>query len=111
MYRYIYISDYPRHNFAFGGGPVKRSVAAVSAALLTSGVLTCVTTTAHAAAPSAPSPEPAAAARADSLVRANPGAVQGASGEAYQAVRTKVDPSGRRTPLQPDLPGPAGLRR
>ncbi|MFG1833319.1 M4 family metallopeptidase [Micromonospora chersina] len=72
---------------------MKRSVAAVSAALLTSGVLTCVTTTAYAATPSAPTPE-SAAARADSLLRANPGAVQGASGEAYQAVRTKVDPSG-----------------
>ncbi|NES16710.1 MULTISPECIES: M4 family metallopeptidase [Micromonospora] len=74
---------------------MKRSLAAVSAALLTSGVLTCVTTTAYAATPSAaPGSESAAAARADSLLRANPGAVQGASGEAYQAVRTKVDPSG-----------------
>ncbi|MEU4478238.1 M4 family metallopeptidase [Micromonospora sp. NPDC023966] len=73
---------------------MKRSLAAVSAALLTSGVLTCVTTTAHAATPSAPSPESAAATRADSLLRVNPGAVQGAGGEAYQAVRTKVDSSG-----------------
>ncbi|MGR6322472.1 M4 family metallopeptidase [Micromonospora soli] len=73
---------------------MKRTLAAVSAALLTSGVLTCVTTAAHAATPSAPGPETSAAARADSLLRANPGAVQGASGEAYQAVRTKVDPSG-----------------
>ncbi|WP_349880073.1 M4 family metallopeptidase [Micromonospora sp. HUAS YX12] len=73
---------------------MKRSVAAVSAALLTSGVLACVTTSAQAAAPSAPSPETSAAARAASLLRANPGAVQGAGGEAYQAVRTKVDPSG-----------------
>lgn len=73
---------------------MKRSLAAVSAALLTSGVLTCVTTTAYAATPSAPSPQSSAAARADSLLRANPGAVQGASGEAYQAVRTRVDGSG-----------------
>ncbi|MFI7428222.1 M4 family metallopeptidase [Micromonospora sp. NPDC049836] len=73
---------------------MKRSLAAVSAALLTSGVLTCVTTTAYAATPSAPGPQSSAAARADSLLRANPGAVQGASGEAYQAVRTRVDSSG-----------------
>ncbi|MCW3813041.1 M4 family metallopeptidase [Micromonospora sp. DR5-3] len=73
---------------------MKRPIAAVSAALLTSGVLTCVTTSAYAATPSAPAPESAAATRADSLLRANPGAVQGASGEAYQAVRTKVDASG-----------------
>lgn len=72
---------------------MKRPLAAVSAALLTSGVLTCVTTSAYAAAPT-PSPEPSAAARAESLLRANPGAVQGASGETYQAVRTKVDASG-----------------
>ncbi|MFE9693454.1 M4 family metallopeptidase, partial [Micromonospora sp. NPDC005806] len=73
---------------------MKRSLAAISAALLTSGVLTCVTTTAHAATPSAPGSESSATARADSLLRANPGAVQGTSGEAYQAVRTKVDSSG-----------------
>ncbi|MEU2612477.1 M4 family metallopeptidase [Micromonospora sp. NPDC007271] len=72
---------------------MKRPLAAVSAALLTSGVLACVTTSAHAAPPSAPAQE-SAAARADSLLRANPGAVQGASGEAYQVVRTKVDASG-----------------
>ncbi len=73
---------------------MKRSVAAVSAALLTSSVLACVTTSAQAAAPSAPSPETSAVAQAASLLRANPGVVKGASGEAYQAVRTKVDPSG-----------------
>ncbi|SCL67211.1 M4 family metallopeptidase [Micromonospora eburnea] len=72
---------------------MKRPLAAVSAALLTSGVLTCVTTTAYAATPNAPAAE-SAAARADSLLRANPGAVQGADGEAYQAVRTRVDASG-----------------
>ncbi|SCE74557.1 Zn-dependent metalloprotease [Micromonospora viridifaciens] len=72
---------------------MKRPLAAVSAAVLASGVLTCVTTSAYAATPSSPAPE-SAAARADSLLRANPGAVQGASGEAYQVVRTKVDPSG-----------------
>ncbi|MCI4063047.1 M4 family metallopeptidase [Micromonospora sp. R77] len=72
---------------------MKRPLAAVSAALLTSGVLTCVTTTAYAATPSAPAPS-SATARADSLLRAHPGAVQGVSGEAYQAVRTKVDATG-----------------
>ncbi|MEU3454055.1 M4 family metallopeptidase [Micromonospora sp. NPDC006766] len=72
---------------------MRRSLAAVSAALLTSGVLTCVTTTAYAATPTAPTAQ-SAAARADSLLRANPGAVQGAGSEAYQAVRTKVDASG-----------------
>ncbi|WP_446217217.1 M4 family metallopeptidase [Micromonospora sp. IBHARD004] len=73
---------------------MKRPLAAVGAALLTSGVLTCVATTAHAATPSAPAPESSAAARADNLLRSNPGAVQGAGGEAYQAVRTKVDANG-----------------
>ncbi|GAA4564504.1 M4 family metallopeptidase [Micromonospora coerulea] len=73
---------------------MKRPLAAVGAALLTSGVLTCVATPAHAATPSAPAPESSAAARADNLLHANPGAVQGASGEAYQAVRTKVDANG-----------------
>ncbi|WP_406040170.1 M4 family metallopeptidase [Micromonospora sp. NBC_00898] len=73
---------------------MKRPLAAFGAALLTSGVLTCVATPAQAATPSAPAPESSAAARADNLLRANPGAVQGASGEAYRAVRTKVDASG-----------------
>ncbi|MBM0226191.1 M4 family metallopeptidase [Micromonospora sp. ATA51] len=73
---------------------MKRPLAAVGAALLTSGVLTCVATTAHAATPSAPASESSAAARADNLLRANPGTVQGAGGEAYQVVRTKVDANG-----------------
>ncbi|MDZ5441304.1 M4 family metallopeptidase [Micromonospora sp. 4G57] len=73
---------------------MKRPLAAVGAALLTSGVLTCVATTAHAATPSAPAAESSAAARADNLLRANPGTVQGAGGEAYQVVRTKVDANG-----------------
>ncbi|MFJ8581966.1 M4 family metallopeptidase, partial [Micromonospora sp. NPDC093277] len=72
---------------------MKRPLAAVSAALLTSGLLTGATTTAYAATPSAPAAE-SAVASADSLLRANPGAVQGANGESYQAVRTKVDASG-----------------
>ena len=72
---------------------MKRSLAAVSAALLTSGMLTCVATAAHAA-PAAPAPDTAPAARAESLLRSNPGTVQGASGEAYRAVRTKVDANG-----------------
>ncbi|MER5701159.1 M4 family metallopeptidase [Micromonospora sp. NPDC002296] len=69
---------------------MKKTLAAASAALLTGGLLTCVATTAQAAAPT---PDPSAA-RADSVLRSNPGAVQGASGEAYQAVRTKVDADG-----------------
>ncbi|MFJ6195998.1 M4 family metallopeptidase [Micromonospora sp. NPDC092111] len=68
---------------------MKRPLAAVSAALLTSGMLTCVATAAQAA-PAASTPAPSA----ESLLRSNPGAVQGTSGEAYQAVRTKVDPNG-----------------
>ncbi|WP_446211652.1 M4 family metallopeptidase [Micromonospora sp. IBSANI012] len=72
---------------------MKRTLAAVSAALLTSGMLTCVATAAQAA-PTAPAPDTSPAARAESLLRNNPGAVQGASGESYQAVRTKVDASG-----------------
>ncbi|WFE62615.1 M4 family metallopeptidase [Micromonospora sp. WMMD714] len=72
---------------------MKRPLAAVSAALLTSGLLTCVATAAQAA-PAAPAPDTAPAARAESLLRSNPGAVQGVSGEAYQAVRTKVDANG-----------------
>ena len=93
MYRYIYMRDHPRHIFPLPGGHVKRPVAAVSAALLTSGLLTCVVTAAQAA-PAAPAPDTAPAARAESLLRSNPGAVQGASGEAYQVVRTKVDANG-----------------
>ncbi|MGK5442083.1 M4 family metallopeptidase [Micromonospora sp. URMC 105] len=72
---------------------MKRTLAAVSAALLTSGMLTCVATAAQAA-PSAPAPDTSPAARAESLLRNNPGAVQGVSGESYQAVRTKVDANG-----------------
>ncbi|NYF55628.1 M4 family metallopeptidase [Micromonospora purpureochromogenes] len=72
---------------------MKRTLAAVSAALLTSGMLTCVATAAQAA-PTGPAPDTSPAARAESLLRSNPGAVQGASGESYQAVRTKVDASG-----------------
>lgn len=72
---------------------MKRTLAVVSAALLTSGMLTCVATAAQAA-PSAPAPDTSPAARAASLLRDNPGAVQGVSGESYQVVRTKVDANG-----------------
>ncbi|SCG61438.1 M4 family metallopeptidase [Micromonospora halophytica] len=72
---------------------MRRPLAAVSAMLLTSGMLTCVATAAQAA-PTAPAPDTAPAARAESLLRSNPGAVQGTSGESYQAVRTKVDGNG-----------------
>ncbi|MEV0152681.1 M4 family metallopeptidase [Micromonospora sp. NPDC050686] len=72
---------------------MKRPLAAVSAALLTSGLLTCVATpAAQAATPGAPAPAPAASAAG--ILASNPGAVQGASGEAYQAHRTKVDANG-----------------
>ncbi|MGC4804048.1 M4 family metallopeptidase [Micromonospora sp. DT233] len=68
---------------------MKKSLAAASAALLTGGLLTCVATTAQAAAPTAPAPD-----RADSVLRSNPGTVQGSDAETYQAVRTKVDADG-----------------
>ncbi|MBY8873122.1 M4 family metallopeptidase [Micromonospora sp. PLK6-60] len=72
---------------------MKRPLAAVSAALLTSGVLTCVATpAAQAATPGTPAPAPAA--RAAGILASNPGAVQGTSGEAYQPQRTKVDANG-----------------
>ena len=73
---------------------MKRALAAVSAVLLTSGLLTCVVTTAHAAPPTSPAPDASAAARAATVLRANPGAVQGSSAESYQVRSTKVDPSG-----------------
>ncbi|MBM0239874.1 M4 family metallopeptidase [Micromonospora sp. ATA32] len=76
---------------------MKKPLAAVSAALLTSGLLTGAVTSAQAATPAAPAPDASATARADSLLRSSPGAVQGASGESYQAVRTKVDASGAHT--------------
>lgn len=73
---------------------MKRALAAVSAVLLTSGLLTCVVTTAHAAPPTSPAPDASAAARAATVLRTNPGAVQGSSAEAYQVHSTKVDSSG-----------------
>jgi Zn-dependent metalloprotease len=68
---------------------VKRTIAAAGAALLTGGLLTGAVTPAQAAAPVTPAPD-----RAESVLRSNPGAVQGTSAEAYQAVRTKVDANG-----------------
>ncbi|MCO1596673.1 M4 family metallopeptidase [Micromonospora sp. RHAY321] len=73
---------------------MKRPLAAVSAALLTSGLLTCVATSAHAAPPTAPAPDASAAARAATVLRANPGAVQGSSAESYQVHSTRVDATG-----------------
>ncbi|MEU7927242.1 M4 family metallopeptidase [Micromonospora sp. NPDC049107] len=73
---------------------MKRPLAAVSAALLTSGLLTCVATAAHAAAPPAPAPDASAAARAATVLQTNPGAVQGSSAESYQVQSTRVDASG-----------------
>ncbi|MEO3779129.1 M4 family metallopeptidase [Micromonospora sp. B11E3] len=71
---------------------MKKSLAAVGVALLTGGLLTVATTA--QAAPTAAAPDSSPATRAESILRSNPGAVQGASGEAYQAVRTKVDADG-----------------
>ncbi|WP_229400983.1 M4 family metallopeptidase [Micromonospora okii] len=68
---------------------MKRTIAAAGAALLTGGLLAGVASTAQAATPAAPAPD-----RAESVLRSNPGAVQGTSAEAYQAVRTKVDANG-----------------
>ncbi|MFC4018819.1 M4 family metallopeptidase [Micromonospora sp. GCM10011542] len=73
---------------------MKRPLAAVSAALLTSGLLTCVATAAHAAPPTAPTPDASAAARATTVLRTNPGAVQGSAAESYRVHSTKVDASG-----------------
>ncbi|WP_307803969.1 M4 family metallopeptidase [Micromonospora echinofusca] len=74
---------------------MKRSLAAVSAALLTSGLLTGVATTAHAA-PNAPSPDATATAvaRAEAALRANGAAVRTAAGETYAVYSSKVDPNG-----------------
>ncbi|MEU4336350.1 M4 family metallopeptidase [Micromonospora lupini] len=73
---------------------MKRPLAAVSAALLTSGLLTCVATAAQAAPPTAPAPDASAAARAATVLRTNPGAVQGSSAESYRVRSTRVDASG-----------------
>ncbi|WP_410814564.1 M4 family metallopeptidase [Micromonospora sp. 067-2] len=73
---------------------MKRTLAAVSAALLTSGLLTCVATSAHAAPPPAPASDASAAARAATVLRANPGAVQGSSAESYRVHSTRVDATG-----------------
>ncbi|MEU4381244.1 M4 family metallopeptidase [Micromonospora echinofusca] len=72
---------------------MKRPLAAVGTALLTSGLLTGVATPALAAPPTAPAPGGPAAAAA-SVLRTNPGAVQGTGAEAYQVHSTKVDPNG-----------------
>ncbi|MCG5448334.1 M4 family metallopeptidase [Micromonospora hortensis] len=73
---------------------MKRAPAAVSALLLTSGLLACVVTPAHAAPPTAPSPDASAVARAATVLRTNPGAVQGSSAESYRVHSTKLDASG-----------------
>ncbi|MFI6261187.1 M4 family metallopeptidase [Micromonospora sp. NPDC051006] len=70
---------------------MKRSIAAVSAALLASGALTCVATAANAAAPTAPATGPTGAA---AILRADPGAVKGTTAESYQVHSSKVDASG-----------------
>ncbi|MFF0368126.1 M4 family metallopeptidase [Micromonospora sp. NPDC005087] len=73
---------------------MKRPLAAVGAALLTSGLLTCVATAAHAAPPTAPAPDASTPAPAATVLRTNPGAVQGSSAESYQVHSTKVDATG-----------------
>lgn len=73
---------------------MKRPLAAVSAVLLTSGLLTCVATAAHAAPPTAPAPDTSAVARAATVLQANPGAVQGSGAESYRVHSTKVDATG-----------------
>ncbi|MFG1775005.1 M4 family metallopeptidase [Micromonospora sp. NPDC049051] len=72
---------------------MKRPIAAVGTALLTSGLLTGVATPALAAPVTAPAPVGPAAAAA-SVLRTNPGTVQGTSAEAYQVHSTKVDANG-----------------
>ncbi|MGK5518411.1 M4 family metallopeptidase [Micromonospora sp. URMC 107] len=72
---------------------MKRPLAAVGTALLTSGLLTGVATPALAAPPTAPAPGGPAAAAA-SVLRTNPGAVQGTAAESYQVHSAKVDPNG-----------------
>ncbi|PZF86800.1 M4 family metallopeptidase [Micromonospora deserti] len=76
---------------------MKRPLAAVGTALLTSGLLTGVATAAPPAATAAPpaaAPDASAAARATSVLRSNPGAVQGTGAESYQVHSTKVDQNG-----------------
>ncbi|WP_326564660.1 M4 family metallopeptidase [Micromonospora peucetia] len=72
---------------------MKRPLAAIGTALLSSGLLTGVATPALAAPPTAPAPGGPAAAAASAL-RANPGAVQGTGAESYQVHSTKVDANG-----------------
>ncbi|MFF5173997.1 M4 family metallopeptidase [Micromonospora sp. NPDC000089] len=72
---------------------MKRPLAAVGAALLAGGMLTGVAATAQAR-PGATAAAPSPAARAATVLRDHPGLVQGAGGETYQPVRTKVDGDG-----------------
>ncbi|MEU6075799.1 M4 family peptidase, partial [Micromonospora sp. NPDC047074] len=72
---------------------MKRSLAAVSISLLTSGLLTGIATTAYAA-PAAPAPEPSAVARAEAALRANGAAVRASAGETYAVYSSKVDANG-----------------
>ncbi|MEU9505926.1 PepSY domain-containing protein, partial [Micromonospora sp. NPDC048170] len=72
---------------------MKRSIATVSIALLASGLLTGVATTAYAA-PTTPTPEASAVARAEAALRANGAAVRASAGETYAVYSSKVDPNG-----------------
>ncbi len=72
---------------------MKRSFAAISAAILVSGVLTVVAAPSNAA-PSAPSSGASATSRADEALRAHRGAVQASDGEAYSVYNTDVDSNG-----------------
>ncbi|WP_460793196.1 M4 family metallopeptidase, partial [Micromonospora sonneratiae] len=72
---------------------MKRSIAAASAALLTSGLLAAVASTAQAAPPS-PAADPSPVGRANQVLRTNPGAVQATAGESYAVYSSKVDSNG-----------------
>ncbi|ASW56529.1 M4 family metallopeptidase [Plantactinospora sp. KBS50] len=72
---------------------MNRSLAVVSAAVLTSGVLAGVAPAATAA-PTTPSSKPSAVALAADLLASNPGAVQGSAADSYKVYSSKTDPSG-----------------
>jgi Zn-dependent metalloprotease len=72
---------------------VRRTIAAASAALLSSGVLACVASPAQAVTPNR-SVDPSPVARAQDALRSHPGAVQASSGDSYTIYRSKVDTNG-----------------
>lgn len=72
---------------------MNRPIAAASAALLASGLLAGVPSTANAA-PDAPSPNSSAIARTDDALRAHRAEVRAADGESYTVYSSKVDANG-----------------